>query len=163
MDWNTIVAFVQSIPIDWIVLGGLVVLFSFDALRNGAGRVQALCLALPCAMLLFSIIPSAAFIGDFIPQFSTPLLQAVLFFILATGFFLLVRRMDGGRGGGYGQPLQAVLAGIAGVAVLTVVWIQVPMLDAVWHLGDDLRLVFGGMYAFWWLISSYTALAFIRD
>ena len=162
MDFDAISAFVKSIPVDWMILGGIAVLFSFDVLRSGTERVIALALALPASVLLLTAIPEAAFLGSAVSQFSTQFLQGMLFLILFVGTYILLRRI-GPSYGGEGQPLQALCAGCAGVAILVVVWLEIPALAAVWQLGETVQAVFGGQYAFWWLLGSYATLAFVRS
>ena len=162
MDFGTISSFITNIPVDWFILGGLAAFFSFDALRSGPGRVSALALAFPLTMVITSVLPKAFLLGSMTSQFSTPFLQGMLFLALLAAFYLLVRRMDASYGG-EGQPLQALLTGCAGVAVFAVVWLQVPGLTGVWDFGTSVESVFAGAYSFWWLLGSYTTLAFIRS
>ena len=161
MDIDAMTSFASTIPIDWIILGALAILFSIDALRAGPAKISALALALPSAMLISGLLPGAAFLGSIVSQFSTPFLQGALFLAIAAGLYILVRRMDASYGG-EGQPFQALLAGCAGTAILMVVWLQIPALTALWAFGSDIVGVFGTTYAFWWLIGSYAALAAVR-
>jgi len=87
----------------------------------------------------------------------------MVFLIFSAALYLLVRRMDSPYRGEYGQPLQALLAGCAGAAILLVVWFHVPALASLWQFGGDVTAVFSGPYAFWWLLGSYATLAFIRS
>lgn len=163
MDFDAVMNFVESLPLDWVIIAGFAVLLAFDTLRSGAGRVAALAMALPGAMLLASVFPQAAFVGTLSEQLATPLLQGVLFLIFATALFLLIRRMDPLYGSEAGQPVSALLAAGGGTAILVVVWLQVPALAAVWQFSDSVATVFGNPYAFWWLIGSFATIAFVRS
>ena len=163
MDFDVLRTFVASAPMDWIILGALLILIAFDVLRNGASRACAVALALPGAVLLKSLLPSAFLIGDLTAELSTSVLDGVLFLILFASLYLLVRRMDRSYAGEGGQAIQALLCGGATVATLVVIWLQVPALAALWQFGDDVVAIFGGGFAFWWLLGSYSVLAFLRD
>lgn len=121
-----------------------------------------LALALPAALLLSSLIPHAAFVGSISAQFSTPTLQSVLFLILAAVMYLAVHRIGLSFGTESGAPIQALLAGIAGAAIIAVVWFQVPAFDSIWHFGTQVQQIFGQAYRFWWLTGAYIALAAVR-
>lgn len=159
---ETIRTFATNIPVDWMILGGLAVLSTFDVLRSGPGRMSALALALPIAVMVSAVLPNAFLLGNMVSEFSTPFLQGMLFLALLAALYLLVRRMDASYGG-EGQPLQALLAGCATTAILITIWLQVPALGAVWDLGTDIKMIFGNIYSFWWLLGSYTTLAFVRS
>ena len=163
MDWETITAFARNIPIDWLLIGGFAASAALDTIRSGAGRVMALSLALPAAMLLASVFGVAAYLGILAEQMATPLLEAMLFLILFAALYLLIRRMDPSSGSGFGQSLHGVFAGCAATSILLVVWLQVPGLEAVWAFGPHVTALFSGPYAFWWLVGSYATLAFIRS
>lgn len=163
MDFEALKSAFVALPIDWVIIAVFAIIASFDAMRKGPGRISALALALPVALLLTSAFPRAAFLEQIATQASTPLLSAVVFLIFAVALFFLLRRMDTSYGIEYGQPLQSVLAGCAATAILVVVWLEVPALQSLWQFGDDVQKIFGEGYRFWWLISSYASLAFVRN
>lgn len=163
MDLEAIKSAVMSLPIDWVIIAGFAVLAMFDVLKNGSARVSALALALPAALLLTSTFPRAAFLDQVATQASTPLLSGIIFLIFVVALYFLLRRMDASYSGEYGQPLQAVMAGCAGTAILVVVWLEVPALQSLWQFGSDVQAIFGDQYRFWWLIGSYASLAFVRS
>ena len=155
---------IVNIPVDWVFIVCSALLASFDVLRNGAGRVCALALALPAALLLNATFPQAIFLGGLIDEDAmTPLIGGLIFLIFTVALYFLLRRMDASYGGEYGQPIQALLGGCAVTIILVVVWLGVPHLGSLWQFGDSVPLIFGPQYAFWWLIGSYATLAFIRD
>lgn len=160
---DAIIEFATSIPLDWIIIGALTLLFAFDVMRNGAGRVCAIALAFPIAMLLTSMLPKSFFVGGFAEELSAPPLGAIVFLILFAAFYLLIRRIDFAYTGETGRPLQSVLTGFAGVAILVVIWLEVPALATLWQFGGDVQAVFNEAYRFWWLVGSYATLAFARN
>ncbi len=163
MNLDSLTSLYNAVPTDWMIIAVLAIFAAFDALRSGARRIASLSLALPVAALLFGAISSAAFLGDAVAQFSSPVPQAALFFILLIGIYILINRIGLAWGSESGQTLQAALAGVAAVALAVVIWIQIPALDALWHFGPQMQLIFGETYRFWWLIGSYAALAFVRS
>ena len=162
MDFSSVTGMFTSLPTDWIVLGAVVAFVALDALRSGSGRAVALVVSTPVALLLFSAFKSAAVLASLGTQLTTPLLQAVLFIVLTFAVFLLVGRMSANWISDSGAPLQALLAGLAATAVLTVTWVSVPAFDALWDFGGQVRNIFGEPYRFWWVIGALGILAFIR-
>lgn len=163
MDFDAIIATLSALPIDWVIIAGFAILASFDVMRAGPGRISALALALPVALLLTSTFPRAAFLEQVAIQAATSLLSGIVFLIFAVALFFLLRRMDTSYGIEYGQPMQSVLAGCAATAILVVVWLEVPALQSLWQFGSDVQTIFGEGYRFWWLIGSYASLAFVRS
>lgn len=150
-------------PTDWIIIGAIAAFAALDALRNGGNRAIALVLALPAALLALEALPNAAFVGTFSAQFSTRLLQALLFGIVFVALYVFTYRILGFWSGTSGGPMQALITGVAGAAVLTTVWISVPALDSFWTFGPQVHTVFGEAYRFWWLVLSFVGLAFARS
>lgn len=163
MDLDAITAFYASISVDWTIIGVFAILAAFDALRVGARRACTLALALPAAALFVESLTNAAFLGSVIEQFSTPVLGAILFFIIFAVVYILIGRMGFSWGGEAGKTLQSALAGVAATALLVTFWVNIPALDTLWHFGPQIQTIFGEGYRFWWLIGSYAALAFVRN
>jgi hypothetical protein len=160
MDIQSALSAFGSVTMDWVILLVLGGLAAFDAYRNGTGRACAILLALPPALLLHELLPKGAFIGN-ITSVSMPIFDAFLFLVLAGGMYMLVRRMD--MSYGTGSLLSGAIAGIAVAGALTVVWLEVPALDAVWHFGEQVRAVFSEGYRLWWLLGAFLAVAFVRS
>ena len=160
--FDTVISFFTQLPADWIVLGAFVIIAALDVMRSGAKRVCTLALALPAAALVFSVLQNAAIIGDISRQFSSPVLQGVLFAIVFVVMYILVGSIGISYGSESGRPLQAALGGIAAAAIIIVIWMGTPVLNDLWNFGTQVQLIFGEAYRFWWLIGSYAALAFIR-
>lgn len=162
MDLSFVTGMFTSLPTDWIILGAAAAFIALDALRSGSGRAMALVVSTPVALLLFSAFKNAAVLASLGTQLTTPLLQAVLFIVLTFAVFLLVRRMSANWISDSGAPLQALLAGLAATAVLTVTWVSIPAFDALWDFGGQVRNIFGEPYRFWWVLGALATLAFIR-
>ena len=154
--------FFTQLPVDWIVIGAFVIIAALDVLRSGARRVCALALALPAAALVFSALSSAVVLGDISRQFSSPVLQGVLFAVTFVVMYVLVGTIGISHGSELNGLLQGALGGIAAVAIVIVIWTGTPALRDLWNFGSQVQSIFGEAYRFWWLIGSYAALAFIR-
>lgn len=153
----------SSIPIDWIVIVSFAILIAFDAIRSGAGRACALALSLPTTLFLISELPQAKVLSGITGQFATPALKAILFGIVFAASYILVRRMSSPYRNNNGASIQAIIAGVATVAIVIVVWLQVPELQSIWHFGSQVQSVFGEAYRFWWVAGAFAALAFTES
>ena len=162
MSIESVLGIFTNIPVDWAILAVFAIFAAFDVVRSGAQRVSMLALALPATVFLIAALSSDAILGPISKQFSTPVLQAVLFAIILVVMYVLAGRLGISYGGESGQPLQALLAGLAVTAILVCIWIGTPALQAVWHFGTQVQGVFGESYRFWWILGGYGALAFIR-
>ena len=159
MDLSAVGA-LGSVTADWAVLLALCVLIALDTYRSGPGRASAIILSLPTALFLYQLLPSAAFVGS-VTSVSMPVFDAFLFLLIAGGMYLLMRRMDMSYGAG--SLMQGVMAGVAVDSALTVVWLEVPALDSVWHFGEQVRAIFSESYRLWWLLGAFVAIAFVRS
>lgn len=156
-------AFFSGIPLDYVILGGIVLVIALDSLRSGIGRACAIAVALPLTMLLYPLLKSGVLTSSATFLFETPLSQALTFGALLIVSYFLARRMglefiDGGMG----EPIQAIIAGISIAIIFTVIWIQLPALDTLWHFSDQITSLFTEKFRLWWLLASYAALAFAR-
>lgn len=150
----------SAISLDWLILGGVVLFFAFDALRAGPARVTALAIALPIALLLSESVRNAAYLGNFVSN-SSPAVQTGVFIALTVGLFVaLYRIVDFGADSMH--PVQAMLAGSACAVVLTVMLVQLPDTTLPWTFGEVFRAVFGEAYRLYWLVGAYFALAISR-
>ncbi|MDO8552176.1 MAG: hypothetical protein Q7S01_01450 [bacterium] len=162
MEISSISNFFAYVPTDWIIIVALAVIASFDAIRSGMGRQVALALSLPVALLFSTSLQSAKFLSGILPQIGTPILKAAFFGVLFVVAYFLIRRMTESYGSGSGAVIQAVVAGVATTAIIVIIWLQVPELQAIWNFGPQVQAVFAEAYRFWWLLGSYVALAFVR-
>ena len=159
---GNIAGFIQAVPIDWFILGGILVLVGLDTLRCGIGRACALAVALPLALFLHSLIDSAAFLGG-VGFFASSTGSVGVFAALLIASYILVRRMGLDYiDGGMGQPVQALLAGAAVTAIFAVVWLQLPLFDSLWHFDTQVSAIFAEQFRLFWLLGAYAALAFAR-
>ena len=163
MNIDAVTGMFTGIPIDWIILGALVVLIALDSLRSGIGRACAIALALPLAFVLYSQFQKAFFVSQIEILFTNQLAQAGVFILLSLAAYILVRRMASDYiDSGTGEPIQALLAGGAATIVCIVIYLQVPVFDSLWHLSDRVQAVFSESYRLWWLLGAYIGLAFAR-
>lgn len=152
----------SAVPLDWFIIGGILILVAFDSLRSGIGRAAAFAVALPLALTL------AGFAAKAVPLASVSILSsksgaAGLFAILIILAYFLVRRMGlEFLDGGMGQPIQAILAGAALAVICAIVWLEADALNAYWQFGPQVQSLFSEGFRLWWLLGAYAALAFAR-
>ncbi len=159
---GTLAGIFQAVPLDYFVLGGIVVLFGLDALRSGIGRAAAVAIALPLASLLTTFATKAIPLAG-VSAIQNGIGATALFAALFVLAYLLVRRMGlNFLDGGMGQPIQAVLSGFAIAAIFAVIWVQSDVLNTYWQFGPQLQSIFAEQFRLWWLLGSYAALAFAR-
>ncbi|OGG53886.1 hypothetical protein A3H16_00350 [Candidatus Kaiserbacteria bacterium RIFCSPLOWO2_12_FULL_53_8] len=162
MDLNTVANIFSHWPTDWIIIGALVAFIALDALRSGSARAASLVLALPATVLLTNALPQAVVVGPLSAQFTAPAAQLIIFAAIFVLLYIACHRIiftfseDGGV-------LQALITGVSATVVLVVILLQVPGLQSLWHFGDQVQLVFGEAYRFWWLLAAYGGLAFVRS
>jgi hypothetical protein len=157
-------AWLTHIPFGWIVVVILLLILTVDAMRSGAAHVAILAIAAPIALFFFSLIPHTFLVGGAItPLLAIPYVMAGIFVVLFIAAFLLSNRMTATFGGSSGGLLNSLLAGMSGTIVLLVMWVQVPVLLALWNPGDQIHAVFGLPYALIWFLGVYLVLAFVRS
>lgn len=159
MDLSSLSGTFSGVPVDWIVLLSIAVLFIVDAMRSGASRAISLSLALPITYVVSAILPKTAFIGTPYAGLGASSRGIALLIILAV-ISLIVFRMT--RDYSSAQPLKAILTGLATAILLAVFWIQMPGLTALWQASEQVTYIFGAAYSLFWLIASYLALAAVR-
>lgn len=160
MDLSSYASYIPALSADWIILGGLALFLTFDALRAGPSRVTALAIALPIAFWLSSSIPDTAFLGSFVAQ-SAPAVQTGAFIAIAIGLFVAIYRIAD-TGADSLNALQALIAGLASALVCVCVLLQLPPDTMPWTFGELFTRVFGDAYRLFWFIGSYFALAISR-
>jgi hypothetical protein len=160
MDIGSSLNALESIPVDWIIIGVFFLLVAADALRAGSAHAIALSVSLPISLFIFQAVPQTAFFGAIAAQFNQPVEQAVLFLIVEAVLFVCVNQMlfSFER---YTSLLSSAVSGFAATVVLLVIWVQIPALLSVWHFDPQVRAIFSESYRFFWLLASYLALAFI--
>jgi hypothetical protein len=149
-------------PTDYILILAALAFIALDALWNGPARASAVALALPFTFFILDAIPHTYLLVGISSQFSTPVLQTVLFAIILVPLYFLIHRILGFYADSSG-PLDALIVGAASTAILLVFWMDVPALQTIWHFGVPITNVFGEAYRLWWLLGSFVALAFVRS
>lgn len=160
MDFGGAYSAFSQIPLDWLIIAVLFIVIAADALRGGTNRAAALALSFPVSYVLFQMIAHTFLLDMFIGQFSATIEQAVVFAILETIVFVCVHQMLFSYDR-YSSLISATVAGLAAVIVVLVIWMQMPLLQSIWHFDGQIQAVFGASYAFFWIVGSYLALAFI--
>lgn len=162
MDVHALLGPIAGVSMDWILLGGCVLGLTLDAMRGGTSRATALTLAISITLLLSTYIEKAFFFSTLGETLSTPLSQGLLILGLFVVLFIFMYRIIDSFGFDGQGAFPAFLAGLAATAVLTVFWLQTPILDSVWHFGPQIQGIFAEAYRFWWLMAAYLALAAAR-
>jgi hypothetical protein len=163
MSMDAVSGLFSFIPVDWIVIISFAILIGFDAMRSGMGRACALALSLPATMLLITALPKAGILSNFTEQFTSSSFRAAVFGIVLIASYFLVRKITASHRNNRREITQSLVAGASTVAVMVVVWLQIPELQAIWQFGPQVQMVFGEAYRFWLVIGAYTALAFVRS
>ncbi len=155
--------FFTFVPFEWFVLGGIALVLMADTLRAGMGRAAALAVALPLTLVLHSFLKTAVVLGSVSALSGSSMVQAGVFAVLLALSYFMVRRMGlDFLDGGMGQPIQAILAGVAAAAILAIVSLQVPILSQILPFSAQTKAIFAEQFRFWWLLGAYLALAFAR-
>lgn len=159
---GNITDYISSVPLDYFVVGGIILIVAIDSLRNGIGRAAAIAVALVLTVVFHDLLAATAFLGS--QSFlSTGMTAAGAVLALVIVSYFLVRRMglefiDGGMG----QPIQAALASLAVTIVLIVTWLGIPALTDVWQFNAQIQALFSESYRLFWLLGAFAALAFAR-
>lgn len=152
-----------AVPLDWLILGGILIGIALDTLKSGMGRAVAIAVSLPVTAFLFSLTESAFLLSAAGGFLNSAMMRLGLFAVLAGGMYFLVRRMGLDYiDVGHGAPVQALLTGAAATVVFVVVWLQIPLLTDFWRFSDQVNAVFLEPYRLIWLIGAYLALVFAR-
>lgn len=163
MDFmGSIQSLFMGVPLDWIILVAIIIVFALDSLRSGIGRASAVAVALPLALFLY-ILAKSAFLTWAGGLFSTPPMQLAVFAALAVVIYVLLRRMGLDYvDGGMGAPVQAILAGTAVTVVFACIWLHEPALAGLWEVSGQIQDAFAEKFRLWWLLGAYVVLAFAR-
>ncbi|MDO8514104.1 MAG: hypothetical protein Q7S50_01010 [bacterium] len=162
MDFNAWGVAFSHWPTDWIIIGAFAAFAALDTMRSGTARAAALMLSLPATLFLVGVLPKAALIGPASAQFTAPLAQLAIFAVIFAALYVVAHRAIFTYSDG-ASVVQALIAGLAATIVLVVVFLQIPALQSLWHVGGSVQMVFGEAYRFWWLVGAYSALAFVRS
>ncbi|MFA7310172.1 MAG: hypothetical protein WC050_04690 [Candidatus Paceibacterota bacterium] len=163
MSLASITAFFTNIQTDWFILFVVTIAIAFDALRSGSARARALTLSLPASYLLYTWLPTSAFIGPLLKGFAFPLAQNAIALGLMLLMFLIVLRATNSWAEGSHKSATALISGIAATVALLVIWMQIPTLDMLWHFGPLIHSIFSIPYALFWILGASMAFALVRD
>ena len=159
---QSLVPTMGSWPVDWFVLGLVMVAAAIDAFRGGTLRAAVFSLAAPLAVFVYAALPKTAFLARAVAKLETPALQAALFAVILVILCILLYRIVPASFGSGALPMQGLAAGLAVTIVLAVVWLQIPALISLFAPSQVVQMVFGQTYAIFWLLVAYGALAFVR-
>lgn len=153
----------SGIPYEWIAIGALATILAIDSLRSGIGRAIALALAAPLSVFLFSFFDSALVLKDIVALQQSAVAQVIVLAGLFVACFILLRRLGiEYYESGVREPIQSLLAAVAATAVVTLVWVDTPILMGVYELGSQIQTLFADSYRLWWILGSFATLTFVR-
>jgi hypothetical protein len=153
----------SHVPIDWIVIIAVLLLLTFDAMRSGSGRASVIAVTFPIAAFLSSLLPLTTILGSFIGLSKAPIVQAGIFLAIFLVVFVLMHRIVFNLAGISRGLLFSFLSSISATVIMSVMWMQVPALSALFKLNTPLPAIFGAPYALFWIIGAYLILAFVRS
>lgn len=159
---STLASSISHISIDWLIIAGLVILLTIDALRSGSGRTAAIALALPSAALFFDGLAKTVFLGSAMASATSPTAHAAIFMVLVVALYFIINRMMPHYDDISGSPLLGVLAGIATTVAILATWVHLSFLSSIWKFGPTITLVLDDPFRLWWILASFLALAFVR-
>lgn len=148
-------------PTDWFIVGAFVAIIAFDALRRGRARAAAVAFALPLALFCTQALGEAYAIGPAANEAAAPWGAAAIFAAIFAALYVAAHRITASAFGDSAGVVQALFAGLSATAILLVVWLSYPALDALWQWGPQVRAVFAEEFRFFWIAASYLALAFL--
>jgi hypothetical protein len=163
MDTSAITGLLFGLSIDFIVIGGLVLLAVIVMMRSGTGHATALALSFPMAGLLYSAVPSAFLIGPFLEKMDAPGMDAVvyglLFIVAVTLIYRIVTCYDSLTGGS----ILGILTGISVTILLITTWLQIPALSDLYQLTPPLPTIFAVQFRLYWTIVALGILSYVRS
>lgn len=160
MDTASIQALLQTVPISMFILGAGTVFLIFFALKSGVNIVASFSIGLLLTLPVVELIPKTILIGDFAGESADVKMQALVFGITFAAIFFLLSRVFTSFSQGGVQPIQAIIAGLAGTVIFVAVWVQVPALVSAWDFGKMVTDLFAEHYRLWWILGAMMTLGF---
>ena len=150
---------ITSVPADWLIIGGAIVVLILIAMYAGSSNVISLALGSLVASSLLPLVPNTVFLSSI--NTSSDTTMAAVFFAMMFPLTFIFRWMTSAVLG-ITTPIQAILAGVAGAALLLLVWTQTPVLTALWDFGGLIDLIFTEPYRLWVILASLLILSFSK-
>ena len=150
---------VTSVPADWLIIGGAIVVLILIAMYAGSSNVISLALGSLVASSLLPLVPNTVCLSSI--NTSSDTTMAAVFFAMMFPLTFIFRWMTSDVLG-ITTPIQAIIAGVAGAAMLLLVWTQTPVLTALWDFGGLIDLIFTEPYRIWVVLASLLVLSFSK-
>mgnify|MGYP003394404273 FL=1 len=150
---------ITSVPADWLIIGGAIVVLILIAMYAGSSNVISLALGSLVASSLLPLVPNTVFLSSI--NTSSDTTMAAVFFAMMFPLTFIFRWMTSDVLG-ITTPIQAIIAGVAGAAMLLLVWTQTPVLTALWDFGGLIDLIFTEPYRLWVILASLLILSFSK-
>lgn len=141
------------VPMDFIILLAMWIVFSVVALQGGRGEVLSMMFGAFVATGLFEYSQKAYFIGDLLTPFlSQPRNAAIMLLVLAVAGYLLTRQLMLPYGSDLiGSPTQSAVIGFLTTVILLAIWVIYPHTSDLWRFGSLFQTAFAPIYTFWWI------------
>jgi hypothetical protein len=159
MDSGAVTGVISGIPTDWIILGILGVFLVLLAMYSGVVNLLAISLGGLVTSALAPLVASTALLSGLTKEGQG--LSPLVFLGLFVPLFVMMRWMTRDTFEVVG-PIQAILAGMATVVIVLVIWQQMPGLSSVWDFGGNIDALFAERFQLWWLLGALLALAFAK-
>ena len=144
------------VPMDFIIVFAMWIVFSVVALQGGRGEVLSVMLGAFVAIAVFEYAQKAYLIGDFInPYLTQPRNAAIALLVLTVAGYLGTRQLMLPYGSDLmGSPTQSAVLGFLTTAILVALWMVMPHTSDLWHFGSLFQMAFAPIYTFWWILGA---------
>lgn len=157
---QAITASFAHLSVDWLFIGALFVLATFDGYQSGGARAASAALSVLVSALLIGIVSETVLIATVPGMISNG--DALVFSVLFVLLYLLIRRITEGVGFGLSGVISAVLCGFGVVAIVMSVILATPALSSLWEFGPIIQQLFPPAARLYIIVAGLAALSFAR-
>lgn len=151
----------QIVPVDFVILFVLWIVFAVVALQGGRGEVVSVVLGAFMGVVLLAALANAAWVHDmFGTALSEPRSSAIIFIILTVLSYMGIRQMMLPYGSDLiGSPTQSAMLGFMSTIVLLALWVATPGTEALWQFSPLIEAAFSQGYIFFWLVIAFAMMS----
>lgn len=157
---QAVTASFAHLSVDWLFMGALFVLATFDGYQSGGARAASVALSALVSALLLALVPETALISGMSQGIVNG--DAIVFGVLFVLLYLLIRRITEGMGFGLSGIISAVLCGFGTVAIVMSVILATPALSSLWEFGPIVQQLFSPAARLYVIVAGLAALSFAR-
>lgn len=141
------------VPMDFVILFVLWIVFAVIALQGGRGEVISGVLGAFVGIALFEFIQKALWISGMLESvLAQPRNAAIVLVVLVIFGYLVTRMLMLPYGSDLiGSPLQSATLGFLATAILLALWMVSPNTSELWQFGTLFQTAFAPIYTFWWI------------